>query len=139
MKKTMKSLSALIAMTCLLFMTTSVLAGDGKPAGKPWACPDKDAKVESPVKPDAATLETGKAVWSQHCKSCHGKTGKGDGTKAETIEISCGDFTSDTYKKKSAGELFWKTSEGRKPMPSFKQKLSDVERWSVIMYTKTLN
>lgn len=61
----------------------------------------------------------------------------GDGTKAENIDISCGDFTSAKYANATDGELFWKTSEGRKPMPSYKLKLSDIERWSVVLYTRT--
>ena len=119
------------------FMFTAASMGGDKPAGKPWAAPDKDAKMAAPMKADEATLATGKEVWNQHCKSCHGKTGKGDGPKAENIEISCGDFTSADYTKQSDGALYYKTTEGRKPMPSFKQKLSDTERLAVTLYSKT--
>jgi len=77
-------------------------------------------------------------LYNQHCKSCHGAKGKGDGTKAEKIDISCGDFTSAETAKKTDGELFWKTTEGRKPMPSYKEKLSDSERWKVISYIRSL-
>ncbi len=126
-----------ITLTGLVFYGSNSLAGDDKPAGKPWPCPEKNASMTSPVKADASTIAAGKELWSLHCKSCHGKTGLGDGTKAESIEISCGDFTSDSYQKQSDGELFWKTTEGRKPMPSFKQKLSETESWSIILYTRT--
>ena len=141
MEKSIKNLKLFlvgITVTGLFFYGSNVFAGgDEKPEGKPWPCPEKNAKMSSPVKADASVLTTGKELWSQHCKSCHGKTGKGDGTKAENIEISCGDFTSDSYQKKSDGELFWKTTEGRKPMPSFKQKLSETESWSIVLYTRT--
>ena len=106
--------------------------------GKPWPAPESAIKMKNPVKADDASIKEGKDLFAQHCKSCHGAKGKGDGTKAEKLDISCGDFGSDEVAKKSDGELFWKTTEGRKPMPSFKEKLSDNERWTVINYVRTL-
>ena len=142
MKTSIKNLKAILSgiiLTGFIFYGFNVFAGDdAKPAGKPWPCPEKNAKMVSPLKAsDATALNTGKELWSQHCKSCHGKLGKGDGTKSESIEITCGDFTSESYQKLSDGEIFWKTNEGRKPMPSFKEKLSETEAWSIILYTRT--
>ena len=140
MKKSIKNVTTfLTGITFVGFMFTAATMGGDKPAGKPWAVPEKDAKMVSPAKADEATLATGKEVYNQNCKSCHGKTGKGDGTKAESIEISCGDFSSADYVKESNGALYYKTTEGRKPMPSFKQKLSDSDRWAVVLYSKTLS
>jgi mono/diheme cytochrome c family protein len=143
MKTSIQNLKLLLAgitvTGMLLYSSNTIAGGDGKPEGKPWPCPEKNAKMTSPMKSDAAVLTEGREIWNQHCKSCHGKTGKGDGTKAESIEITCGDFSSDTYQKKPDGEIFWKTTEGRKPMPSFKQKLTDNERWSVTLYTRTFS
>lgn len=141
MKKSNKNIQRILIgvfLTGFIFYGTNLIAGgEGKPEGKPWPCPDKNAKMANPVKSDASSLATGKELWSQHCKSCHGKLGKGDGTKAESLAITCGDFSTDTYQNRSDGELFWKTMEGRKPMPSFKQKLSETESWSIILYTRT--
>jgi mono/diheme cytochrome c family protein len=109
-----------------------------KPKGKPWSAPEASSKVKNPVKSDENSLKEGKEIFSQQCKSCHGAKGKGDGPKAEKIDISCGDFTADDMAKQTDGDLFWKTTEGRKPMPSFKEKLSDNERWTVINYVRSL-
>lgn len=109
-----------------------------KPQGKPWPVPKKVMTLTSPIQPQEGILETGKDIWSQQCKSCHGKKGKGDGVKAEKLDISCGDFTSKKIQEATDAELFWKMSEGRKPMPSFKGELSDIERWAVVLYTRTL-
>lgn len=111
---------------------------DVKPVTKPWVCPDKVTKLTNPIQPQEAILETGKEIWNTQCKSCHGKYGKGDGVKAKKIDVAMIDFTSDKCKQASDGELFWKATEGRKPMPSFKYELSDIERWSVVMYIRTL-
>jgi mono/diheme cytochrome c family protein len=141
MKNISKKLSGILAVT----MIVSFLAGTSlsafaqdKPKGKPWPAPETAMKTKNPVKADEASINEGKELYSQHCKSCHGAKGKGDGTKAEKIDISCGDFTSEDFAKLTDGEAFWKTTEGRKPMPSFKEKLSDNERWTVINYVRSL-
>lgn len=141
MKPKLKIIAALalgVALMGFVINTSNMLAQpDIKPKGKPWPVPEAEANKKNPLKSDPSVLKTGKEVWMQHCKSCHGAKGKGDGTKAAKIEISCGDFSSEEYQKQSDGALYWKTTDGRKPMPSFKDKLSDSERWAVILYSRT--
>jgi mono/diheme cytochrome c family protein len=136
--KKIKLLSAsLILFSSAMLISNATFAQ--KPAGKPWPVPDAAAAKKSPVKAgDADAIKEGKDLYAQHCKSCHGAKGKGDGTKAEKIDISCNDFTTAEFKKKSDGESYYKTTEGRKPMPSYKEKMSDSERWKVVAYMRTL-
>ena len=110
-----------------------------KPKGKPWPAPESAVKLKNPVKADESSVAEGKELYAQHCKSCHGAKGKGDGTKAEKIDISCGDFSAPEMAKVTDGELYWKTTEGRKPMPSYKEKLSDRERWAIVNYIRTFS
>ena len=35
------------------------------------------------------------------------------------------------------GELFYKLSEGRKPMPSFKKRLTEDQRWQLILLLRS--
>lgn len=132
------STALLIVSLGLFTFTLAAHVAQDKPAGKPWPAPDKAIKMKNPVKPEASSISEGKDLYSQHCKSCHGAKGKGDGPKSGKIDISCGDFTSADFAKKTDGELFWKTVEGRKPMPSFKEKLSDNEVWNIVNYIRTL-
>ena len=105
---------------------------------KPWPVPDKYDKMANPVKADAASVDAGKAIWAKQCQSCHGKSGKGDGTKAAGLKTQPGDFTQASTQGETDGALFYKTSEGREDMPSFKKKLPDEEDiWSVINYMRT--
>lgn len=136
MKNLKKMFAGLFLVAACMFISQSAFAQ--KPAGKPWPAPESAVKMKNPVKSDAASQKEGKDLYNQHCKSCHGAKGKGDGSKAEKIDISCGDFSSAEIKKMTDGELYWKTTEGRKPMPSYKEKLSDSERWKVINYLRTL-
>jgi mono/diheme cytochrome c family protein len=94
--------------------------------------------MPNPVKADAESLNTGKEVWAKHCQSCHGKAGKGDGSKAAQLKTSPSDFTKPEFQKQTDGALFYKTEEGRDDMPSFKKKISDQDDvWAVINYMRT--
>jgi len=109
------------------------------PTNDPWPVPEKYHNMKNPVKADAASISTGKSLWNKHCVSCHGKTGMGDGTKAATLKTHPGDFTKPEFKAETDGDIFYKTSEGRKDMPSFKKKISDEDDiWSLINYIRTI-
>ena len=108
-------------------------------AQTPWVAPEKVAKMANPVKSDAESLDNGKSLWVTHCQSCHGKKGKGDGSKAAQLKTPVGDFTSADFQKQSDGSIFYKTSEGRTDMPSFKKKIPDADDiWSLVNYVRTL-
>ncbi|MFI5222116.1 MAG: c-type cytochrome [Bacteroidia bacterium] len=132
----LKSILTGITISSVFMMFCLAASAQSKPKGKPWPAPESAVKMKNPVKSD--DVSQGKDIWAQHCKSCHGAKGKGDGTKAAKIDISCGDFSSPEFQKETDGELFWKTTDGRKPMPSFKEKLSDKERWAVVNFMRTL-
>jgi mono/diheme cytochrome c family protein len=105
---------------------------------KPWPVPDAAAKKANPVKSSPESISSGKALWNQHCSSCHGKMGKGDGTKAAQLKTQPEDLSSATIQGQSDGALFYKTSEGRGDMPSFKKKLPDpTEIWDLVNYMRT--
>ena len=119
---------------CLL-----LLAGVGYGQNKPWPVPDKDAKTPNPVKSNSESLSAGKTLWIQHCASCHGKTGLGDGTKAAQLKTQPDDFTKPGIQGQSDGALFYKIVAGRDDMPSFKKKIPEAEDiWNVVNYIRTL-
>ena len=106
---------------------------------KPWPVPDKAAKTPNPVKSSASSVSAGKALWSQHCSSCHGKSGLGDGNKAAQLKTQPSDFTKAAFQSQADGALFYKVSEGRDDMPSFKKKIPEAEDiWDLVNYMRTL-
>lgn len=136
--KTIKQMALLLgAGVILVSLSAGTLSAQTKPKGKEWKVPEVDSKKKSTVKGDDA-VTAGKEIWVQQCKSCHGVKGKGDGAKAEKLEISMVDFTTKEFQDLTDGDMYYKTTEGRKPMPSFKEKLSDTERWQVVAYMRTL-
>jgi mono/diheme cytochrome c family protein len=105
---------------------------------KPWKAPASADAKKNPLTSDAATVTAGKAVYVKECQSCHGKKGKGDGPSAATLDIPAGNFSTAATQGQSDGALFWKISEGRKPMPSFMKKLSEEQIWQAVVYMRTL-
>jgi len=124
-----------ILTVLVLGIAVIAYAGDKKP----WNAPDKDAKTANPVKPNAESIAAGKALWTKHCESCHGKAGLGDGKKAATLDTEPGDFSKAAFQGQSDGSMFYKISEGRDDMPSFKKKITEAnDIWSIITFVKTL-
>ena len=132
----MKKYISLLFASLFLFALMSFVS---KSANDPWPVPDKYKNMPNPVKSDATSLATGKELYTQHCKSCHGTKGKGDGPKAAQLDTESGDFTKADFQKQPDGALFYKTFEGRKDMPSFKKKIADQnDIWAVVNYIRTL-
>ena len=104
----------------------------------PWPVPDSFKNKVNPLKGDAGSVAKGKDLYNQHCKSCHGTKGKGDGPKASQLDTESGDFTKPAFQAQTDGTLFYKTTVGRKDMPSYKTKIPDADDiWSVINYMRT--
>jgi mono/diheme cytochrome c family protein len=103
-----------------------------------WNIPE-DAKVrQNPLQPSTQALDA-ERVYGDHCERCHGKTGKGDGPDATKFSTSPRDLT-DTSRMsaQSDGELFYKISEGRRPMPEFKTRLTEEQRWQLVLLMRSL-
>ncbi|HET7002952.1 MAG TPA: cytochrome c [Puia sp.] len=106
---------------------------------KPWPVPDAAAKKANPVKTSSESVSSGKALYNQHCASCHGKKGLGDGSKAAQLKTHPGDFSTAAFQSQSDGSLFYKVQEGRGDMPSFKKKIPDAtEIWDLVNFMRTL-
>lgn len=114
------------------------IAGSAFFQQKEWKAPASADAKKNPLTADAVTIAAGKAVYVKECQSCHGKKGKGDGPSAKDLDIPAGDFTKAITQSQSDGALFWKISEGRKPMPSFKKKLNETQIWQSVVYMRTL-
>jgi mono/diheme cytochrome c family protein len=105
-------------------------------AEEAWTAPAGAAAKKNPVPANAASIGRGKTVYTARCASCHGSSGKGDGPAAKDFKESPGDMTK--LGGQSDGAIFWKITEGKKPMPPFATKLSEQQRWDVINYLRTL-
>jgi len=81
----------------------------------------------------------GEDLFKQHCRSCHGKEGFGDGSKSKELETEMRDMTSEGVQSQTDGELYYKAIIGRDEMPNFEKKIKGEEdRWMLINYIRTL-
>jgi mono/diheme cytochrome c family protein len=101
----------------------------------------KDIQTKAnPVASSDAVLAKAKANYEENCLMCHGETGKGDGPMASMLkerppDISDGKILAEV----TDGEIFWKITKGKKPMPPFETKLSEEDRWSLVHLMRTMS
>lgn len=123
----------------LMFVGLFLISFTAGKQNDPWVVPDAAKNKKNPIQASTASINNGKSLYNLHCASCHGKTGKGDGSKAANLETDCGDFTSAEFQKQTDGSILYKTVQGRDDMPSYKKKLPDeADVWDIVNYIRTL-
>lgn len=96
----------------------------------------------NPLPRTSATVERGAEVYAANCASCHGPTGFGDGPAGLTLSPRPANLAWLSRMPMSNWDpfMFWTVSEGGSQfgsaMPSFKDSLSDQDRWAVIAYVQ---
>jgi mono/diheme cytochrome c family protein len=125
----------------LTVLVGSVLAALSKeqPASKEkWAAPAAEARKKNPVAVNESSLAAGQKIYLKRCVACHGKAGNGDGPDAADLGIHPAKLSDPVIRGETDGELFWKITVGKKPMPNYATRLSPTDRWNVINYLRTL-
>jgi len=106
-------------------------------AAQKWDIPaDKSAK-NSYIPFNSSTAKEGEAIFTKNCVSCHGNPGKGNSLKSLTPIPP--DLAGATTQHRTDGDIFYIISTGRVIMPSFKDVLSDDDRWKVISFLRSYN
>jgi len=122
-------------------VTVTLLAGlawAGTAVGQtPWVAPEADKAKKNPLPDDKKVVEQGEKLAKINCVSCHGAKGKGDGVAAAALNPKPADWTSSHVQSETDGELFWKISNGRGPMPPWKH-LPENDRWALVRYIRSL-
>jgi hypothetical protein len=90
----------------------------------------------SPFRFNSDSIKKGEAIFIKNCQSCHGNPGKKNWAK---ITPEPGDPASDKFQVQTDGELFYRITTGRVPMPEFRNILSENERWNVIAFFRSFN
>jgi mono/diheme cytochrome c family protein len=93
----------------------------------------------NPVVFDSIAQVEARALYMKNCSACHGETGHGDGMMARGMQPPPVAFADDPdLPSDPVGELYWKISTGRKPMPSWKKDLTEEQIWMLVSYVKGL-
>lgn len=121
------------------FLILGLFLGVMALAEEPWDAPERWREKQNPIPAEKEVITAGKRLYQRECLSCHGNFGRGDGPAAKGLDRLPGDLADpQLMEAQTDGELFWKITEGRKPMPSFKKALSEEERWRIVHYLRTL-
>jgi mono/diheme cytochrome c family protein len=132
--KTLQKL--LFALVILLIFLSIGLAAFHK---TPWSVPLEDKLRKNPLAGSDANLNAAKPVYNEYCSNCHGDSGKGDGSDAMMYDPSPSDLTDAKHMNHlTDGEIFYQITQGRKPMPSFRKKLTEDQRWQLVILVRSL-
>lgn len=107
-----------------------------------WQAPAETANLTNPVKSRSDAANIGREYYMQKCVDCHGKEGKGNGymssqTKRDGQPLPPTNLASQMVQANTDGELFWKITNGRSPMPAHRVRFEDEQRWYIVAYLRT--
>lgn len=131
-----KKLVGTIFVVLLLVAATSAVYTIFHPG--PWIVPEGAKQVPNPIKPSQADLPGARRLYDDKCAECHGDSGKGDGSQAKMYDPPPTNFTDAAHMNTMTdGELFYKIAQGHRPMPSFKKRYSDEQRWQLVLLLRS--
>jgi copper transport protein len=93
----------------------------------------------NPYPPDNQSLEVGRQLYTEHCVSCHGVAGHGDGPEAETLIPKPADLATHVPLH-TDGQIFYFITNGfpGTAMPAWGNTLTEEQRWHLVNYLRTL-
>lgn len=107
---------------------------------KPWIVPPEYKSLKNPLTPSESTLNAAREIYADECAQCHGDRGKGDGPEARSHYPLPADLTDPKLlASTNDGEIFYQISEGRRPMPSFKRRLTEDQRWRLVLLVRSFS
>lgn len=122
--------------------TPTIVMNDGKIVQQ-WQAPPEAARLVNPIENNADSVKLGREFYMQKCADCHGKEGKGNGyigqsLKREGKALPPTNLASKMVQANSDGELFWKITNGRSPMPAHRVRFEDEQRWQIVSFLRSL-
>jgi len=133
MKTKLNSMLTFVVITAFTFVLVAFTAPQDD-----WEVPAKYKTMKNEYAGDDSD-GIGEDLYKQHCRSCHGKEGFGDGTKAAELDTEIRDFTSAEVQGQTDGELYYKAIIGKDEMPNFEKKIrSEEDRWMLVNYMRAL-
>ena len=95
----------------------------------------------NPIPPNSDSVARGHALYLANCLPCHGVAGKGDGPVGLTLNPRPADLSAHAVPGvHTDGQLYSWITDGfpGSVMPSFKNVLTDDNRWDLVNYVRTL-
>lgn len=122
----------------LLFFTFLVFTASlTKVSAQTWVVPDDQKGKVAPFLFTPDMQKQGEGIYTKNCVSCHGMPGKDNWVKQ--LNPPPGDLSKPKAQNQVDGELFYRITNGKAPMPEFRNILSEDERWWVISFLRSFN
>lgn len=102
-----------------------------------WQAPPEAKTLASTVKNDPDAAKKGQYYYNQRCVDCHGRHGFGNGFMSGTFKPKPTNLASRVVQANTDGELFWKITNGRSPMPANRVRFTDEQRWYIVAFLRT--
>lgn len=103
-----------------------------------WVAPSTANKLVNPLKTDPSSIIEGKKTYQSMCSVCHGDKGKGNGAAGVSLTPTPANFLTIEVRNESDGAIYWKLTEGKPPMASYKSLLTENQRWQLVNYIRQL-
>ena len=132
----LKKENSIIILMAILFI--ALVGFKTSPIQDKWIAPASADKIINPLKDDATAANSGKKLYKVLCSICHGMKGKGDGMGGAGLNPKPANFLTDAVQSQTDGAIFWKITEGRSPMASYKSSIPEKKRWQLVNYIRTL-
>jgi mono/diheme cytochrome c family protein len=134
-----KNLATRKALFALLLAVIAAAVVYAVIQNRPWTVPEEAKQIKNPVLLSDAALKSIHPLYLDKCANCHGQAGRGDGHDASLYDPAPTNFTDvKRMDGMTDGELFYKISQGHKPMPSFKKRLTEEQRWQLVLLIRSL-
>ena len=122
-------------LLCLIILF-AVFSNFFRLSAQEWVVPPDKAGAMSSFKFSDESRKTGENLYTTYCKQCHGDPGKGN---VIALVPPPPDPATSKMQNNTDGDIFYKASEGKGPMPSFKNILTAFNIWNIISYLRSFN
>jgi mono/diheme cytochrome c family protein len=103
-----------------------------------WNIPDDAKQRKNPQQFSPEALRAARELYLDNCAQCHGEHGKGDGPEATMHDPLPADLSNRKFNDGlTDGEIFYQISEGKKPMPAFKRRFTEEQRWQLVFLVRS--
>lgn len=131
----MKKYSSLIVVMLLIFLVSNKIIAQ---ENNNWIAPTFSNSVKNPFVGNARATAEGKEIYNQMCVLCHGLQGKGNGQAGLSLVKKPANFLALKVINQTDGNIFWKITNGKAPMASYEELLTEDQRWKLVNYIREL-
>ncbi|ABQ26947.1 c-type cytochrome [Geotalea uraniireducens] len=149
----MKGIAKLVILAAVPLLTAALWM-DEQPSYKAYKAPvpatpagsvpisgkeivSREAVLQNPVAPTAASIAQGKTLFDINCAMCHGHTSDRRGPVGLKLSPPPPGLDHDLLQSLSDSDIFKATTFGFGRMPPFQDKLMPRERWSLVNFLRT--